>query len=640
MKTLISLLEESVAKYPDNIYLWEKTTGEYIGTTYSDTRDQVLRIAAGLLALGVKHGDRIALLSEGRNAWIIGELGILHTGACCVPLSVRLDTATDLKFRLIHSGSSIVFVSGQHVSKINDIRDILPDLQRIICMDDIIPGNAQLRDSDLTWQKLLDLGDDFIVSRKAELDAAIASVNSGDLANISYTSGTTADPKGIMLTHMNYYTNVQQALTLMIIPPTHRTLAILPWDHSFAHTACLYCFMAMGASVGSVQTGNSTMETLRNVPLNIKELKPHIIMSVPALSRNFRKNIESGIEQKGKAAKALFDHALSIAILYNGQGNDRGKGWRAVLKPLVLLHDKLLFRKIRVAFGGQMEFFIGGGALLDIELQRFFYAIGIPVCQGYGLSEAAPVISSNSLANIKLGTSGKPVEFVDIKICDSNGNELPSGVSGEIAIRGDNVMKGYWKNQKATNEVLRDGWLYTGDMGYLNTDGYMIVLGRFKSLLIGNDGEKYSPEGIEEAITDKSHYISQCILHNNQQPFTVGLLVPAIGAINNHLEKEGIVPGSPEGIDTALELIRHDISAFYGKGRHAGEFPERWLPSNICILPEGFTEQNHLLNSTLKIVRGKVTEKYSFELEFLYKPSAKSILNEVNRRNMAQWYKH
>ncbi len=638
MKTLINLLDESVEKYPDNIYLWEKTTGEYSGTTYSATKNQVLKIAAGLLALSVKHADRIALLSEGRNAWIISELGILHAGACCVPLSVRLETTTDLKFRLIHSGSRMVIVSGQHISKINEIRDLLPDLERVICMDDVPAG--MLRDTDLTWRNLLDVGENFLLTRKEELDTVIASVKSDDLANISYTSGTTADPKGIMLTHLNYYTNVQQALTLMNIPPSHRTLAILPWDHSFAHTACLYCFMAMGASVGSVQTGSTTMETLRNVPLNIKELKPHIIMSVPALSRNFRKNIESGVEQKGKVAKALFEHALSVAYLYNGNGNDRGQGWRALLKPLVGIHDKLLFQKIRQAFGGQMEFFIGGGALLDIELQRFFFAIGIPVCQGYGLSEAAPVISSNSLANIKLGTSGKPVKFLEIKICDSNGNELPDGVSGEIVIKGDNVMKGYWKNQKATDEVLRDGWLFTGDMGYVDEDGYMIVLGRFKSLLIGNDGEKYSPEGIEEAIIDKSNYISQCILHNNQQPYTVGLLVPAIGALNSHLEKSGIVPGSPEGIDAALELISHDISTFYGKGKHAGEFPQRWLPSNVCILPEAFTEQNHLLNSTLKIVRGKVTEKYSFELEFLYKPAAKSILNEVNRRNMAQWYNH
>jgi len=262
-----------------------------------------------------------------------------------------------------------------------------------------------------------------------------------------------------------------------------------------------------------------------------------------------------------------------------------------------------------MAFGGEMEFFIGGGALLDIELQRFFYAIGIPACQGYGLSEASPIISSNSLKHIKMGTSGRLVGYLDHKICDTDANELPGGETGEIVVRGENVMKGYWKNPKATAEVLRDGWLYTGDMGYIDADGYLVVLGRFKSLLIGNDGEKYSPEGIEEAMIDQSPFISQCMLYNNQQPLTVGLVVPAMGVINLHLERSGLKPGSPESIDAALTLIQHEIDAYYKHGKYAGMFPERWLPAAICVLPEAFTEQNHLINSMLKMVVFSIARK-------------------------------
>lgn len=361
-------------------------------------------------------------------------------------------------------------------------------------------------------------------------------------------------------------------------------------------------------------------------------------MSVPALLRNFRKNIESGIDQKGKLAKAFFNHALSIAYKYNGLGFNRGKGWRILLKPLVRLYDYLLFNKIRMALGGKMEFFIGGGALLDFELQRFFYAIGIPACQGYGLSEASPIISSNSLKHIKMGTSGRLVDYLELKICDMEAKELPRGETGEIVVRGENVMKGYWQNPKATAEVLRDGWLYTGDMGYLDEDDFLVVLGRFKSLLISNDGEKYSPEGIEEAITDQSAFISQCVLFNNQQPLTVGLIVPAIANINSHLENTGLKPGSPEAIDAALKLIQHEINAYYKHGKYAGMFPERWLPSAICILSEDFTEQNHLINSMLKIVRGKIAERFHAELDFLYKPEAKNILNEINRKNLRKWY--
>lgn len=634
MKTIIELFEESVSRFGGNIYLYEKTSAEYKGYTYREVKETVYKVAAGLLSAGIKPGDRVAILSEGRNAWIIGELAVLYTGACSVPLSVKLDAATDLKFRLLHSGSRMIMVSAQQAAKIEEIRDSLPELKTVIYLDEK-PANRQ---KDYTYQDLLRLGAEFLETNKGVLEKTFASVKPDDLANISYTSGTTADPKGIMLTHLNYTCNVKQALTLMDIPPTHRTLAILPWDHSFAHTACLYCFMAMGAAVGSVQSGKSGMEALKNVPLNIRELKPHIIMSVPSLSRNFRKNIESGIEQKGRFASAFFKNALSVAYAYNSLGFDRGKGWRIVLKPLVEFYDKLVFSKIRMAFGGQMEFFIGGGALLDVELQRFFYAIGIPVLQGYGLSEASPIISSNSLKQIKMGTSGKPVGYLEIKICDTSGNLLPAGETGEIVIRGDNVMKGYWKNPAASADALRDGWLFTGDLGYMDSDGFLVVLGRFKSLLIANDGEKYSPEGIEEAIADQSDYISQCMLYNNQQQSTVGLVVPAMAAINRYLAHTGLKPGSPEAIDAALTLIQHEINAYFRHGKYAGMFPERWLPSAICILPEGFTEQNHFLNSMLKIVRGKITSNYRAELDFLYRPPAKNILNDLNRSNLAKWY--
>lgn len=645
-KTIIGLLEDSVSRFRDNIYLWEKSNGEYKGTTYGETRDAVRKVAAGLLSLNIQPGDRVALLSEGRNAWIISELGILHTGACCVPLSVRLDAATDLKFRLLHSGSRMIIVSGQQASKVMEIRDSLPDLETVIWLDEMPDNVTQTETADrvkkyrnISYRDLMLKGEAYLITETQVLQKRISGIKPDDLANISYTSGTTADPKGIMLTHLNYWANVRQSLTLMNIPETYRTLAILPWDHSFAHTACLYCFMAMGASVASVQNSKTPMETLRNVPVNIKEIKPNLLMSVPALSKNFRKNIEAGVQQKGKFISALFRFSLNVAYTYNGLGFNRGKGWRVFLKPLVRLFDIILYKKIREGLGGELDFFIGGGALLDVEIQQFFYAIGIPVCQGYGLSEAAPVISSNSLLNIKMGTSGKPAAYIDIRILDSDGNQLPQGVAGEIVIRGDNVMKGYWKNEKATAETLKHGWLYTGDLGYMDNDGFLVVLGRFKSLLIANDGEKYSPEGIEEAITGQSEFIHQCILHNNQQPYTTGLIVPSITHINAHLEHAGIKPGTDEGIDAALKLVQHDIDAFFKHGKHAGQFPERWLPSAIAILPEAFTEHNHMLNSSMKIVRGKVENRYKKELEFLYTADAKNTLNTINRENMKQWHK-
>lgn len=635
MKTIIELFETSVAKFPENIYLWEKQDGEYKGTTYKETHALVYRFGAGLKALGFEKGERIGLISEGRNRWIISELGILYAGGINVPLSVKLDSSNELKFRLSHSGSKMIIVSKGHASKVEEIRNELPDLQKVIYMD----GKENPTDMDISFDDVLKLGDEYLKNNKEVYEQIIKAIEPDDIANISYTSGTTADPKGIMLSHLNYAANVVQANTLMTITPEWRTLALLPWDHAFAHTAALYCFMYNGASIAALEIGKTPMETLKNIPKNINEIKPNLMMSVPALAKNFRKGIESNIRQKGPVVEKLFNHALKIAYKYNGYGWDRGKGMKKIYKPLLSIYNKIIFSKIREGFGGNLELFVGGGALLDIELQRFFFAIGMPMCQGYGLSEASPVISSNAMHAVKFGSSGKLVKYMELKICDLDRNELPLGEKGEIVVKGDNVMKGYWNNQKATEETIKDGWLYTGDMGYMDKDGFLYVLGRFKSLLIGSDGEKFSPEGIEEALVDQSQYIDQCMLYNNQNPHTSGMIVPNIQALNRELEKRGLKPGSDDSLKEALKIIQAEIDSYKTGGKFENSFPERWLPATIAILPEAFTEQNQLVNSTMKIVRGKITEYFKTELDFLYTPEAKTIINSKNIEALNKWYK-
>lgn len=635
MRTIIELFEKSVAKFPENIYLWEKHDGKYQGMTYRQVREEVLQFAAGLMSLGIRKGDRLGLVSEGRNRWIISELGILYAGAINVPLSVKLDEASELRFRLAHSGSRMVIVSGRQAAKIEAIRSELPDMEKIIYLDPV----ENTGENDIVYESVIEAGKKFIETNGAELEAVYQSIQPDDLANISYTSGTTADPKGIMLSHLNYAANVVQSNTLMEIAEDWRTLAILPWDHAFAHTACLYCLMYNGASVASVELGKTPMETLKNIPKNIKEIQPNMLMSVPALAKNFRKNIESNIRAKGPTAEKMFNHALKIAYRYNGSGYDRGKGFRFIYKPLLSLYDKILFSKIREGFGGKLELFVGGGALLDTELQRFFYAVGMPMCQGYGLSEAAPVISSNALHAVKFGSSGKLVKHMELKIVDDKGIEQPAGQKGEIVVKGDNVMLGYWNNPKATAEAIKDGWLYTGDMGYMDKDGFLYVLGRFKSLLIGNDGEKFSPEGIEEALVDQSPFIDQCMLYNNQNPYTSGMIVPNMAAINRELEKRGLKAGTEAGNAETLMIIQQEIDHYKAGGKFAGMFPERWLPATVAVLPEAFTEQNQLLNASMKMVRGKITKHFAKELEFVYSVEAKNIVNEVNLKAVQAWGK-
>lgn len=633
MKTIIELFETSVAKFSNNIYLWEKQNGRYEGTTYEQTRDSVYRFGAGLMALGLQKGDRVGLISEGRNAWIISELGILYAGGINVPLSVKLDSSKEFQFRLLHSGCKLIIVSKGQAAKVEEIRNRLPDLEKVIYLD----GKENAGLNDFSYDQVLASGDDFLKTSREKFEAIWQNIQPNDLANISYTSGTTADPKGIMLSHLNYAANVLQADTLMSIGEDCKTLAFLPWDHAFAHTVCLYCFMYNGASVASLEIGKTSAETLKNIPRNIKEIQPNILMSVPAVAKNFRKGIETEIRKKGRVVEILFKHALKIAYKYHGSGWKQGPGAAAFYRPLLWLYDKILFSKIRKSFGNKLEFFIGGGALLDIELQRFFYALGMPMCQGYGLSEAAPCISSNVPGAIKFGTSGRLVKYLDLKICDPDNLELPPGEIGEIVVRGDNVMVGYWNNPKSTAETLRDGWLYTGDRGYMDSDGFLHVLGRFKSLLIGSDGEKYSPEGIEEALIEQSPYIDQCMLFNNQNAYTSGMIVPNMPSINREIEERGLKPGTDEALHEALKIIQHEVDAYRSGGKFADLFPERWLPSTIVILPEAFTEQNHLLNSTTKMVRGKIAEYFKAELDFLYTAEAKSIINKMNLDALKKW---
>ncbi len=626
--TIIDLFNNSVNQYPNNPFLWEKTSDKFKATSYSETKKQVHQLAAGLIKLGLKKETKVALLSEGRNAWIIGELAILHTGAVNVPLSIKLEESNDLIFRLKHSESEFIIVSGNQLKKIHSIINDLPLIKKIIVLD----KQNEYLEKEIFINEVIANGKNALESEPELITKVANTVKADDIANISYTSGTTADPKGIMLTHRNYTANVEQALSLMPIPEHYRTLIILPLDHCFAHVAGFYSFMASGASVGTVQVGRTGQETLKNIPTNIKELQPSLLLSVPALAKNFKKNIESGIRSKGTTTEKLFKFAISLAYSYNKEGYNKGKGIQIFKKPLLNLFDKILFSKIRENFGGKLEFFIGGGALLDIDLQRFFYAIGIPMFQGYGLSEATPIISSNAMRHHKLGSSGYLVDFMDLKICDDNGNKLPNFQKGEIVIKGENVMAGYFKNPESTTETVKDGWLHTGDMGYMDDDGFLYVSGRFKSLLIGSDGEKYSPEGIEEAIVENSEYIEQAILHNNQNSYTVALLVPNIEALKRTIKDKHphFNWNQLETKHTALEILQLELNQYRKGGKYAGIFPDRWLPAATAILPEAFTEQNGLVNSTMKVIRRKVEEHYADRIEKLYTSEGKNIINNDN----------
>ncbi len=636
--TIIDFVEKYSHKYENHPYLREKVNGNWKVITQGQTREEAYRIGAGLMSLGLKKGDKIALLSESRAMWILAELGALYAGATDVPLSVNLGEGKDLIFRINHSDAKWILVSGNHLPKIRAILSECPNVEKVIVFDDVAFDYDKLEDKEIRMSEIQKMGDEFLKAHKAEFEARYKSIGPDDYANISYTSGTTADPKGILLTHRNYTANVEQGNSVISIDEGNVMLIILPLDHCFAHVAGMYTMMIYGGSIAFVPIGKNAMATLRNIPTAISEVRPHVMLSVPALARNFKKNIETGIKKKGATTEKLFNFAVKNAIKYNKEYYNRGTGGTFWRKPLVDLFDKILFSKVRESFGGRMKFFVGGGALLDIELQRFFCAVGMPMFQGYGLTEATPIICANSTGHARFGSSGRIVKPMDCVILDAEGKEVPHGTRGEIVIRGENVMAGYWKNPKATADTVIDGWLHTGDMGYICPEDpdFLYVVGRFKSLLISSDGEKYSPEGFEDSITETSKWVNACVLHNNQKPFCVALFVPDKAALAEAAQKHGLDPASEEGRNYMLDLIQADVDSYKKGGKHEGMFPERWLPSAIGLCDEEFTIANKMMNSTMKIVRGKVEEHYADLLDYLYTAEGKDIHNVRNHQALKQ----
>ena len=633
--TIIDFVNKCTDLYGEETFLREKVGENWTETSFISTREEGRLLGAGFLAMGLEKGDKVALISEGRNQWIFAELGILFAGGVNVPLSFKLESDKDLSFRINHSDSRFIIASESQIAKVRRVISGCPAIERVIVIDDI-----PLQEGEMYLSELRSMGEKFIASNPGQIEQRMESVGPDDYANISYTSGTTADPKGILLTHRNYTANVEQCNSVVDVERGWTMLVILPLDHCFAHVAGFYFMMSNGGSIATVPGGKSAVTMLKNIPMAIREVRPHVMLSVPALSRNFRKGFENAIKKKGEKTEKLYEFALHNAITYNREYYNEGKPflkmfWR---KPVKALMDKLVFSKIRESFGGRMQFFIGGGALLDIELQRYFYAIGMPIFQGYGLSEATPVICANSggKGRARFGSSGRTVLPMDIRICNEEGEDLPDGETGEIVIRGENVMAGYWKNPEATAKTIVDGWLHTGDRGYICKENprFLYVTGRFKSLLISSDGEKYSPEGFEDSLADGSRYIDFSVLYNNQSPYTIVVVVPSKGNLQDAVKKQGLNPASDEGIRAQLSLIQQAVDSYRKGGAHEGLFPEKWLPAAIVVADEPFTEQNGMLNTTSKMVRRNVEKHFAERIEYAFTAEGKVLDNPRNMESL------
>lgn len=631
-RTILQMLKTASKHYAQVTYTGEKKEKGWETKTFLEVEQESNYIGSFLLQNGIAKNDKIAILSEGKSNWITAEYGIVKSGAVSVPLSIKL-LSEEVLFRLNHSEAKGIFVSSNTFEKIIPIWNEIQEKNfRIYYLDeDVEPVKKKASDfikNENQWvsfHQMLTQGKELYVKKPEILHKSIASITEDDVVTVSYTSGTTGNPKGIMLTQLNYYANSNAAMDLFQLPEGFKTLLILPLDHSFAHTVGIYISLLKGISLYFVDARGGNMNALKNIPVNLKEIQPDFLLTVPALTSNFMNKITQGIKEKGGFIHFLFQKGLKAGIEINKNGYKKASFIKKLRYYLpYALANALIFKKVRGIFGGKLQFCVGGGALLDSKQQKFFYALGVPVYQGYGLTEATPIISANTVHTHKLGTSGVVLPGVTTKIVDADRNELPKGEKGELAIKGDNVMAGYYKNEEASKEVLDKGWLYTGDMGYIEDDDFLMIVGREKALLISEDGEKYSPEGMEEAIVNVSDLVAQVMIYNDHKKFTTAIITLNVVAVKDVIKKQNIT-----NTTVLLEEIRKSFYQFTTEKEHRNQYPEKWIPKKFAIVKEPFTEGNKMINSTMKMVRGKITETYQADINKMYCSTTASKNKEI-----------
>ncbi len=621
-RTVLGMLEKAAKDYGNVGYTYEKSDEGWIKKTFSEVENDSNYLGSYFIASGIQKEDKIAILSEGRIGWVTGEYGLLKAGAVSVPLSIKL-MPDEVLFRLNHSGAKGIFLSHNTFEKIAPIWDKIEhknfkiyyldnDIEKI--REDAHEFNIELDKDVSTFSKMIEEGKAIYEKDPNPLKSVVENIMENDVVTISYTSGTTGNPKGIMLTQLNYYANSNDAMDFFQLPEGFRTLLVLPLDHSFAHTVGIYISLLKGIAIYFVDARGGSVNTLKNIPINLKEVSPDFLLTVPALTGNFMKKISDGIKEKGGFIDWLFNAGLNAGIRINGNGFKKADIFTQIINYVPYkIANALIFKKVRSIFGDNLQFCVGGGALLDSKQQKFFYTLGVPVYQGYGLTEATPIISANAVHLHKLGTSGPVIPGITCKIVDPDRKELPKGQKGEIVIKGNNVMAGYYKNEKASKEVIDGEWLFTGDMGYIEDDNFLMVVGREKALLISEDGEKYSPEEIEEAIVNCSPLINQVMVYNDHKKFTTAIVTLDLPNIKKLIKDKHITDE-----EVLMKEIKNSFYRFKYEKDYVNKFPEKWIPSVFSIVEEPFTEGNKMINSTLKMVRYKIIEAYQQNINEMY----------------------
>lgn len=591
---------DTVARHGDRVAMRYKQDGAWKPITYKEYGKRVRAEACGLLELGVAFGDRVVLLAENRPEWVISDQAILMTGATTVPVYPTL-TSHQTAYILNDCGAKIVITStAKQLAKLMEIRDQLPNVTHVVVMGDFEAVPAD-RLQVLRLSELEKLGENCDQKHAGELEARAKEVGADTMASIVYTSGTTGDPKGAMLTHGNFLSNALEAAPLLGVTQNDSSLSFLPLSHVFERVVN-FVFVYTGGTVNFA-------ESMDAVPANLLEVKPTVLCSVPRLYEKIRLRVLDKVSKDPGWQQSAFKWAMEVAKEYRA-AKDANQGVSFMLALKHNLADQLVFSKIRERTGGNLRACVSGGAPLPLEVGLFFDSVGIPVIEGYGLTESSPVICFNRIDKIKYGTVGRAIPGVEVKLAED----------GELLCKGPNVMKGYYNQPEATSQAITDGWLHTGDIAQIDDEGYIKIVDRKKEILVMSNGKNVAPQPIENAIKG-SGLVEQVMLVGDRRNYITALVVPNFDALKPFL-KEHRLDQLP--MTEALEnpqvqgLFKAEVD------RACESFAKYEQVKKFALLPQAFDPAKNEMTPTLKVKRRIVSQNYADTIEALYSSEAVS----------------
>lgn len=589
-ENLVEMFERSVKTYGSRDLFGTKKHGYWSWMSYAEVGKLVARFRGGLASLGIKRGDRVAIISNNRIEWAVAAYACFGLGAALVPM---YEAQLPKEWAFICNDCEAVAViaaTPEIQAKCQELQEKAPSVKHVI-------GLSAPKGEPTSYEALLEAGD--------KSPAPVTAISPDDMACLIYTSGTTGNPKGVMLSHGNLISNINSVLDLLPLSSEDRSLSFLPWAHAFGHTCELHFMISQGASI-------ALCEAVDKLLVNLTEVRPTVLCSVPRIFNRLYDAVNKQMKGQPKPVQMLFHEGLKAA------GKKRqGKLLHPLEKAVLFVADKVAFAKVRARFGGRLKYAFSGGSALSQEVAEFIDGLGITVYEGYGLTETSPMVTGNHPRGHRIGSVGQAIPGVRIVIDKAAAGGDPK--HGEIVIYGPNVMKGYYNRDEENKAVFtEDGGFRTGDLGYLDAEGFLFVTGRIKEQYKLENGKYVAPAPLEEKLK-LSPYIANAMVYGDNRLYNVALVVPDMHALKKWAGEQGVSAGSDEKMledGRVKALIQGEID------KQGKEFKGFERIKKVALVSEDFSTQNGMLTPSLKVKRRVVWEKYGKKIEALYAEGA------------------